>query len=154
MQSWINRKRACIPGAVYTSAPAYLPDPLFDFPEGLVPRLVRRLLASFPGRRRNSLATSASSNCIRQRLRCKRMCRNIATTPSHLKLWTYEFSYVSWIWFTWVCWHIYFLICMSIQLESTIIKLCFSKAMQEANSWEFSYLPNPTSYGHKTCTIG
>ena len=32
MQSWINRKRACIPGAVYTSAPAYLPDPLFDFP--------------------------------------------------------------------------------------------------------------------------
>ena len=32
MQSWINRKRACIPGAMYTSAPAYLPDPLFDFP--------------------------------------------------------------------------------------------------------------------------
>jgi len=24
---------------VYTSAPAYLPDPLFDFSEGLVPRL-------------------------------------------------------------------------------------------------------------------
>jgi len=39
MQSWINRKRDCIPGAVYTSAPAYLPDPLFDFSEGLVPRL-------------------------------------------------------------------------------------------------------------------
>jgi len=34
----------------------------------------------------------------------------------------------------------YFLICMSIQLESTIIKLCFSKAMQEANSWEFCTL--------------
>ena len=32
MQSWINRKRACIPGAVYTSTPAYLPDPLFNFP--------------------------------------------------------------------------------------------------------------------------
>jgi len=24
---------------VYTSTPAYLPDPLFDFSEGLVPRL-------------------------------------------------------------------------------------------------------------------
>jgi len=42
MQSLINRKRACIPGAVYTSAPAYLPDPLFDFSEGLVPRLTVR----------------------------------------------------------------------------------------------------------------
>jgi len=31
----------------------------------------------------------------------------------------------------------YFLICMSIQLESTIIKHCLSKTMQEANSWEF-----------------
>jgi len=41
MQSRINRKRAYIPGAVYTSAPAYLPDPLFDFSEGLVPRLPR-----------------------------------------------------------------------------------------------------------------
>ena len=28
-----------IPGAVYTFATAYLPDPLFDFSEGLVPRL-------------------------------------------------------------------------------------------------------------------
>jgi len=32
MQSWINRKRACIPSAVYTSTPAYLPDPFFGFP--------------------------------------------------------------------------------------------------------------------------
>ena len=34
----------------------------------------------------------------------------------------------------------YFLICMFIQSESTIIKLCFSKTMQEANSWEFCAL--------------
>ena len=37
-------KRACIPGAVYTSAPAYLPDPLFDFFEGLVPTLLLQRL--------------------------------------------------------------------------------------------------------------
>ena len=36
MNQW---KRTCIPGALYTSAPAYLPDPLFDFSEGLVLRL-------------------------------------------------------------------------------------------------------------------
>jgi len=40
MQSRINRKRACIPGVMYTSAPSYLPDPLFDFSEGLVSRLL------------------------------------------------------------------------------------------------------------------
>ena len=34
-----NAKCACIPGAVYTSIPSYLPDPPFRFFEGLVPRL-------------------------------------------------------------------------------------------------------------------
>jgi len=34
-----NQKRAFIPGTVYTSVPAYLPDPLSDFSKGLVPRL-------------------------------------------------------------------------------------------------------------------
>jgi len=29
-----------IPGGVYTSTPAYLPDPLFDFCDGLVLRLL------------------------------------------------------------------------------------------------------------------
>ena len=45
---------------------------------------------------------------IQQRLRFKMMCRNIVTTPSDLKLWTHEISYVQWIWFAWVnlCWHI------------------------------------------------
>ena len=32
MQSLTNRKRTYIPGTWYTSAPAYLPDPLSDFP--------------------------------------------------------------------------------------------------------------------------
>ena len=36
---------------------------------------------------------------IQQRLRFKRMCRNIVTTPSDLEQWTREISYVSWIWF-------------------------------------------------------
>ena len=36
---------------------------------------------------------------IQQRLKFKRMCRNIVTTPSDLELWTREISYVSWIWF-------------------------------------------------------
>jgi len=39
MQSSANQKRACIPSAWYTSAQAYLPDPLSDVSEGLVPRL-------------------------------------------------------------------------------------------------------------------
>ena len=38
MQSQTNRKHACIPGTWYTSAPAYLPDPLSSFSEGLVLR--------------------------------------------------------------------------------------------------------------------
>ena len=41
-------------------------------------------------------------NWIQQRLRFKRMCRNIVTTLLDLELWTPEFSYVSWIWFRWV----------------------------------------------------
>ena len=36
---WTNQKCACMLGAWYTSAPAYLPDPLSNFSEGLVPRL-------------------------------------------------------------------------------------------------------------------
>ena len=38
---------------------------------------------------------------IQQRLRFKRVCRNIVTTPSDLELWTREISYVSRIWFMW-----------------------------------------------------
>ena len=36
---------------------------------------------------------------IQQRLRFKRMCKNIVTTSSDMDLWTREISYVSWIWF-------------------------------------------------------
>ena len=43
-----NWKCACIPGTVYTSIPAHLPDLPFRFFEGLVPILNLNLVASFP----------------------------------------------------------------------------------------------------------
>ena len=61
---------------------------------------------------------------IQQRLTFKRMCRNIVTTPSDVKLWTHEISHVSWIWFG-------------------LVDLRYH-----------NYLLNPTSYRHETCTIG
>ena len=62
---------------------------------------------------------------IQQRLTFKRMCRNTVTTPSDVKLWTHEISYVSWIWFMWVnsCWHIHIyqtLLAMDMRLASLL----------------------------------
>ena len=119
---------------------------------------------------------------IQQRWGFKRMCRNIVTTPSDLELWAPEVNRISWIWLVWVnsCWHISRTLQATDTETCTIgyskywgLKGCVEILWQPHQIWSYgpinqlrfmdlvrmgefvlAYLPNPTSYGHETCTIG
>ena len=120
---------------------------------------------------------------IQQRLRFKRMCRNIVTTPLDLELWTRQVSHVSWIWFGWVVswchisrtWKTYgHETCTIGYSKDWSLERCVEILWQPhticsyepVNSTRFMdlvwvgqfvvpYLLNPITYGYETvCTIG
>ena len=94
-QTKVNRKCTCIPGAVYTSTPADLPDPPFRFFEGLDPTLKLTCMGLESHRHHHmqfrKLLQSVGSHFFL--LKCHPKCSPKLTKQQQLStLWLYSYS--------------------------------------------------------------